>query len=254
MPPGASPALDFLSPDLRANPIVSGIRNALQPGPNDYQMQGLGRFLPIAHDEATGENRLAVPQAVQQLGNGALDLIEGPRTGVVTPNAQSVLGTAMLAGKLAPQKAAIPNSESVSLRGSPDLSASFKQNPLSSDYNGSSLPPGQSSAIPTTAPAQAAKINPLTASIVQKVSDGVVSAISKGIGYHIGDFGGYLAGEAAGFILNDIKNRYGPAAAKAAIAWMKEAGKGPAMSPLAANLTVTAGPPLNDLKNSLQGR
>lgn len=192
MPAGASPTLDFISPDLRSNPIANGIRNALQPGPNDYQMQGLGRFLPLAHDEITGSNRLAVPQIVQQFGNGALDLIEGPRTGVVTPDAQQVLGTAVLAGKLTPQRVAIPTSESVSLRGSPDLSASFKQNPLAADYNGASLPPGASSAIPAGAAAQAAKMNPLAAAVVQKVSDGVISAISKGIGYHFGDFGGYL--------------------------------------------------------------
>jgi hypothetical protein len=244
MPAGASPTLDFISPDLRANPIANGIRNALQPGPNDFQMQGLGRFLPIAHDETTGANRLAVPQIVQQFGNGALDLIEGPRTGVVTPDAQQVLGTAVLAGKLTPQRVAIPTSESVSLRGSPDLSASFKQNPLAADYNGASLPPGASSAIPAAAPAQAWKINPLVAAVVQKVSDGVISAISKGIGYHFGDFGGYLVGEAAGAVLNDIKNRYGASAAQSALKWMKATTDGPAMTPVVGNQTM----------NALQGR
>lgn len=137
--------LDQIVPNLANNELVSGIRNALQPGPNDYQFQGLGRFLPIAHDEATGQNRLAWPQAIQDLGTGGLDLLQGMRTGVVTPEATGALATAAMAGKLnaspvSPYVKNMPlpadviekNAKAYQEMTSNILSPEFKANPFSS--------------------------------------------------------------------------------------------------------------------------
>lgn len=71
-----------ISPESQA--ILDGMRESLQP---DDRSQ----FLPLTGSATEGTVEWAVPQFVRNLGLGALDLFEGPQTGVVTPAATRTL-------------------------------------------------------------------------------------------------------------------------------------------------------------------
>lgn len=66
-------------------PIMQRLRNALAPNPD------AGEILPLAGDATKGTLRPAVPNALLSLGRGALDLLEGPATGTVSPEATLAL-------------------------------------------------------------------------------------------------------------------------------------------------------------------
>lgn len=69
----------------------------LQPDPNTTY----GSVLPIARDNTTGALRLALPSSVRDLAQGALQLLDGPATGTVTPQATMALASLPVASGLA---------------------------------------------------------------------------------------------------------------------------------------------------------
>jgi len=93
--PPPAPANDAQQPASPAptDTIAPGLRAALQPAPNTTY----GSVLPLARDNTTGQIRPALPSSLRDLASGALDLVEGPATGTVTP-----LGTMALASGLVP--------------------------------------------------------------------------------------------------------------------------------------------------------
>lgn len=81
--------------------IHPGLRNALAPAANTTY----GSILPLAKDDTTGDVRLALPSSLRSLATGALDLVEGPTTGTVTPEATNLLANAAISGGLTPSLA-----------------------------------------------------------------------------------------------------------------------------------------------------
>lgn len=75
------------------NPLLSyeGLTHALAPAPNTTY----GSVLPFARDNTTGSLRPALPQSWRDLAQGAVDLMEGPTTGTVTPKATMALTAAV---------------------------------------------------------------------------------------------------------------------------------------------------------------
>jgi len=241
-----SPLLNAISPDISANPVTQALRGALAGNPNDYQMHGLGRILPIAHDEVTGQNRLAMPQAIQQMGNGILDLIQGPRTGVVTPDAQAVLLSGALAGKLnpspvSPQVSAIPLS-SAQITANSERAANavtspeFRANPMAPGFD-PKTPPGPTSANPNfEMPKNAPKPNTdpdssetkQFAQMIKQMMDAqkgswmgrvIQGAVAGG---QIGGPHGAVAGAVLNPILQSVIGKLSPAIQKAVMANLKE--------------------------------
>lgn len=66
----------------------------LAPAPNTTY----GNILPIAQDNTTGALRLALPSALRSVGQGVLDLFDGPATGSMTPEATMALAALYGAG------------------------------------------------------------------------------------------------------------------------------------------------------------
>lgn len=93
-PPAPPPTAQQL---LDAKMGVTGIRNAFSYKPDEAHFGGLLAFLPISHDSQG--THFALPQAVKNIGNGMLDLAEGPTTGNVTQDARGVLMTGALQGR-----------------------------------------------------------------------------------------------------------------------------------------------------------
>lgn len=88
--PDPAPVMTGSGQTVRPAPFENGLRSYLQHDPT------VGEILPIggASDPATGElmpNRLALPNMLRDIGLGALDLLHGPETGTVSPDATNAL-------------------------------------------------------------------------------------------------------------------------------------------------------------------
>ncbi len=96
-PAATTPAQDAPQGDT----IAPGLRSFLSPAPNTEY----GNVLPFARDTTTGQIRWAAPNFLRDPAIGALDLVEGPTTGTVTPAATMALLDAATAGRLSPSVA-----------------------------------------------------------------------------------------------------------------------------------------------------
>lgn len=214
--PPSQPQATPDAPPQAATPLdqkmgMGSIRNALSGQPGDYQFGGAMSLLPMAHNDVTGQNRLAVPQAINNMGNGILDLIQGPNTGNVTPNARGVLTNMALGGKLNPQSAAaIPSSESTM------LSQQFRKDPVAPGYNPTTAK-GESSDIPSmvitpdapkpdasaTSKATSMFLDYIQSTAAHKLSTGVGAAAGAVVG---GPIGAAIGGVSAAVLQPIVKN------------------------------------------------
>ena len=75
--------------------ITPKLRNALAPDPNlEYSS-----VIPLAVDKTNGHIKPAMPNGLRNALTGALDLVQGPTTGTVTPEATQLLATSALGAK-----------------------------------------------------------------------------------------------------------------------------------------------------------
>jgi N12 class adenine-specific DNA methylase len=102
--PGGNPFAEF-GPALAAPTLAPGgswfdrMRARMADDPE------AGSVLPLAGDATKGTLRPAVPNILRSIGRGAIDLLEGPTTGTVTPEGTAAL---LLAGPLAGVRNVVP--------------------------------------------------------------------------------------------------------------------------------------------------
>jgi len=77
----------FTPPPVASTPGLDEAQAGLARAPNTEY----GKVLPYAEDTETGERRLAMPDTARDYLKGLLDLISGPTTGYVSPDASMVL-------------------------------------------------------------------------------------------------------------------------------------------------------------------
>lgn len=87
--------------NIPTNPLsYQSVSGTLAPAPNTTY----GEYVPLARDNTTGTLRLAMPMAARNLLQGGADLLNGPASGSVTPQATATLGA--MTGQLTPSPAA----------------------------------------------------------------------------------------------------------------------------------------------------
>jgi hypothetical protein len=117
-------------------PTIGNLRNAMAPTPGYVSMSPL----PFALKETYPGSGVADPNSglagmkpdlgpLRGIGTGLLDLLEGPSTGTVTPEARNLLAMAAMGGKLTPSVARGTGAAIDAAVNAP-LSAEFKANPF----------------------------------------------------------------------------------------------------------------------------